>query len=331
MGVAVGGAWWLGGATSVTALDLDDSMTTPDQRIAKIATGQLAAFSRRQAHDAGISDRQLRRRVQSGILLQVGPHAFRSTMAPITPPTELRSLVLDVGAPAWITGPTASALHGFDGYVVRRPYHLLLPRDRHLTRDGVRVHRSGRIDPIDCCVIDGLPVTSAVRTLIELARVVGPDELAVCLDSALRDGRVSEDLVHRRIAALRASGRHGIPTLLDVLIGNEVQRGGHSWLERQYLRLVASAGLPRPETQSVLTKAGDRIVRVDCRFPDSRVVVELLGYRFHRTKGQMSNDAARYNALLAEGFRPYQFTYDHVTTTPGWVIATTRAALGLAA
>jgi very-short-patch-repair endonuclease len=164
--------------------------------------------------------------------------------------------------------------------------------------------------------------------MIELERVLGSDELASCLDSALRDGRVSEDLVHRRIAALRSSGRHGLPTLLDVLVGNEATRGGQSWLEREYLKMIAAAGLPRPETQVTLTKAGDRLVRVDCSFPGSRVVVELLGYRFHRTRAQMASDAARMNALLAEGCLPYQFTYDQVTRSPAAVIETTRHALG---
>ena len=293
-----------------------------------IATGQLAAFSRRQAHDAGISDRQLRSRVQSGILIKSGPNSFRSAMGPVSPLTELHGHILDIGGQVHVTALTAAALHGFDGYFVRRPFHLLVPRHRHVAREGVRLHRTDRLEPIDRCWIDGLPVTSAARTLVELARVVSPADLATCLDSALRDGLVSEDLVHRRIAALRSSGRHGLPALLDVLVGNEVTRGGQSWLEREYLKLLSAAGLPRPETQVTLTKAGDRLVRVDCRFPGSRVVVELLGYRHHRTRAQMSNDVGRMNALLADGFLPYQFTYDQVTLSPLEVVAATRRALG---
>ena len=304
-------------------------MTNADRRLAAIATGQLATFSRRQAHDVGVSDRQLRRRVHSGILMQSGPNGFRSSMSPITPLIELRGLLLDVGEPVWATGPTSAALLGFDGYVLRRPFHLLVPRHRHISRESVRLHRTDRMDPIDRCEIDGMPATSAVRTLVELARVVGPAEMAVCLDSALRDGLVSEDLVHRRIAALRSSGRHGLPALLDVLVGNETTRGGQSWLEREYLRLLAEAGLPRPETQAVLTRAGDRLVRVDCYFPGTRVVVELLGYRFHRTKSQITSDAGRTNALLHDGYQPYQFTYDQVTASPADVVATTAAALEL--
>lgn len=302
-------------------------MTDADRRLAAIATGQLGAFTRRQAHDAGVSDRQLRRRVQSGVLDQTGPNAFRSAYGPITLESELSTLVLDVGDPVWVTGPTAAALHGFDGYVLQRPFHLLVPVRRHLGRTGVRLHRTDRIDPIDRCEVNGLPATSGVRTLIELARVVGRAQMATCLDSALRDGLVSEDLVHRRIAALRSQGRHGLPMLLDVRVGNEVTRGGHSWLEREYLRLLDRAGLPRPETQVALAKTGGRVVRVDCRFPGTDVVVELLGYRFHRTRQQMNVDAQRFNALLASGRRPYQFTYDQIATEPDHVVAVTTLAL----
>jgi hypothetical protein len=147
------------------------------------------------------------------------------------------------------------------------------------------------------------------------------------LDGALRDGLTSEDLLHRRIAALRRKGRYGIPALLDVLDGREVTRGGHSWLEREFLRLVAEAGLPRPETQAVLTRAGDRLVRVDCRFPQTPIVVELLGYRFHRTKQQMGRDAERLNALVIDGFTPFQFTYDQVVSQSATVVATVDLAL----
>ncbi|MGH9133258.1 MAG: hypothetical protein ACRDZZ_04920 [Ilumatobacteraceae bacterium] len=143
----------------------------------------------------------------------------------------------------------------------------------------------------------------------------------------MRDGLTTEEVLHARITALRSSGRYGLPKLLAVIEGSEITRGGHSWLERRYLALCGAAGLPRPRTQQVLTKAGDRLVRVDCRFPGTRVVVELLGYRWHRTREQMTRDAQRLNALILDGFWPIQFTYDQVTNEPVEVVATTRHAL----
>jgi hypothetical protein len=302
-------------------------MTRAHRRIAADATGQLGAFSREQAHAARLSDDQLRRRVQSGILDQIGPNAFRSAFAPRTELGDLTALVLDVGEPVWVTGPTAAALHGFDGYRLKKPFHLTLERGRNVRRIGVIIHTTTELPLIDRAHAGGLPVTSAARTIIELTRTESPGALARSLDSALRDGLMSENLLHRRICALRGRGRYGVPRLLDVLAGNEVTRGGHSWLERHFLRLLSDAGLPRPETQEVLTRAGDRLVRVDCRFPGTNVVVELLGYRFHSSRGQLARDVQRLNALIADGFAPYQFTYEQAVTDGAYVVATVRTAL----
>jgi hypothetical protein len=42
----------------------------------------------------------------------------------------------------------------------------------------------------------------------------------------------------------------------------------------------------------------------------------------------MALDAARMNALIADGYAPFQFTYEHVMERPHMVIATLRRALG---
>ncbi|MDQ3469003.1 MAG: type IV toxin-antitoxin system AbiEi family antitoxin domain-containing protein [Actinomycetota bacterium] len=305
-------------------------MTTPIRRLTADATGQLGAFNREQAHAAGLSDGQLRRRIQSGILDQPGPHTFRSTLSPRSALGDLVALVVDVGPPCWVSGPTAAALHGFDGFPLRPPFHLTVLRDRNVHRVGSLVHTTLELPLIDRAHAKGLDVLSGARTVIDLARQHDPEALARALDCGLRDGLFNEDLLHRRIVALRRKGRYGIPALLDVLAGDAVTRGGHSWLERRFLQLAATAGLPRPDTQQVLTKAGDRMVRVDCRFADTPVVVELLGYRFHTTRQQLANDSRRLNALILDGFLPYQFTYEQVVAGPDGVIASVRAALAAA-
>lgn len=309
----------------------DGGMSRADERVAALAAAQNGGFSRAQAHDVGLSDDQLARRVRSGVLLQTGPHAFRFAGAPRSLRTELHDVVIDIGEPMMCARSTAAALLGFDGFELRRPFHVLLPRERNVTRWNVRPHRTFAFDLVDRTTVDDLPVTTAARTIIDLALVLSTERLAACIDSAIRDGLMSEDLLHRRIVALRSQGRPGLPKLAEVLAGYEVTRGGHSWLEREYLRLITGAGLPKPDTQQVLSRAGDRLVRVDCRFPGTNVIVELLGYRFHRTRPQMEQDAKRANALIHDGFRPFQFTYGQVVSEQGYVIATTSRALRLAA
>jgi len=306
-------------------------MTEHLRRVADIATGQHGVVTARQIGAAGMTAAELRRRIQSGVLQRVGSHTYRGLFAPTSILGELAAAVLDCGPGAVASGPSAAALHGFDGFRLRRPLHVTVPRGRNIQRAALHVHTTSDLPRIDRATVERVSTMSATRTLIDLARFVGPVQLTAALDSSLRDGRTSEDLLHRRIASLRSSGRYGIPQLLAVIEGCEASRGGHSWLERRFLELCAGASLPKPLTQQVMSRAQDRLVRVDCRFAGTPVVVELLGYRWHRSAEQMSRDAARLNALVLEGLRPIQFTYQQVTLEPEWVLDQVHAALGLAA
>lgn len=302
-------------------------MTHPDRRLAADATGQHGAFTAAQARVAGVSARQLRSRVQSGILQQTGVRTYRSALTPAGALGDLHALVLDIGEPCWASGPSAAALHRYDTFELHRPFHVLTLRDRNVRRIGAVVHTTIDLPLIDRSEVDGVPVLSPTRTLIDLARHVDSARLTAALDSALPDRRTTEEFLHRRITALRRQGRYGIPTLLAVIEGRELSRGGHSWLERRFLELVGSAGLPRPLTQQVLGRAGDRLIRVDCRFPDTPVVVELLGYRWHASPAQLARDAERLNALVLDGLVPLQFTYHQVVQESTRVIATVTQAL----
>ncbi len=303
-------------------------MTGGLRRVTAIATGQLGAFTRSQAHAAGLSDKQLRSRVQSGILTQPGPNVFRLVGADDTPLHRLRSVALDIGGDVVASRFTAAALHGFDGYHLTAPFDLTIGRHRRVRRSPHRIHTAVEIPRIDRCEIDGVPATRAARTLIDLARHESAEQLTVALDSALRDRLVTETALHRRIVALRRQGMHGLPRLVDVIEGVEAIRGGHSWLEREFLRLVAAAGLPCPRTQVVMAERSGRLVRVDFDFEGTDVVVEVLGYRWHRTKRQLEIDTTRLNALIADGRRPYQFTYSGIVERPAAVVAELRSALG---
>lgn len=303
-------------------------MTESVRSLGSVATGQFGTVTRRQLYDAGYARSELRRQVQSGVLEQTGAHTFRSPLQPVREIHDLAALLIDCGPEAWASGPTAAALHGMDGFSLRPPFHATVMRGRNVQRTRHRVHTTTFLPPIDQCVIGGIACTTAARRLIDLSRTSSRRDLTIALDSALRDGRVSEATLHRRIARLRTRGRYGIPKLLEVIDGIDAMRGGHSWLERRFLDLVATAGFPRPITQEVLAKTADRrLVRVDCRLPGTPVVVELLGHRWHRTETQMSRDAERLNALMLAGLSPLQFTYRQVTTAPRLVIATTRSAL----
>jgi len=302
-------------------------MTDQLHRLVDVATGQHGAIAPHQAELVGVTQRELRRRVQSGVLQKSGIHVVRSPFIEATPLADLAALVLDCGPGAVAAGRTAAALHELDGFDLAAPFHVTIPRGRSIERRGHHIHTTSELPGVDRTRIHGIPSIAAERCLIDLARVLRPDQLTAALDCALRDQLTTEPRLHGRIAALRRSGRHGIPALLAVIEGSEVTRGAHSWLERRFLELCADRGLPRPNPQVVLASTPNRLVRVDFWFPGKPVVVEVLGYRYHRTPSQLARDAERLNALVMSGQQPLQFTYDHVTLEPDWVAGQVADAL----
>ncbi len=232
-----------------------------------------------------------------------------------------------IGEPVYVFGSTAAALHGFDGFALKPPFHTVVPRGRNIIRVGSVVHTSECLPAIDCEEMHGFPVTSPTRTLIDLAVDTSPEPLTAALDGAIRDLLLIERFLHERITDLRSRGRYGIPRLLAAVEGSEVIRGGHSWLEREYLRLIATTALPLPAAQQVRSRRGDKLIRVDFHFTGTPVVVEVLGYQWHRTTAQMAIDAERMNKLVLSGHVPLQFTYTQVVSDPRMIINDTTSAV----
>jgi hypothetical protein len=288
-----------------------------------IESGRVTSVRRRSATaDGQRHDVPLRSRDLSGIRSR-----GNSSLIYARNLLELRELIASVGPPSWAYGPTSAALGGFDGFPLGPPFHLVVPHKRSVNRMGHVIHRGRDITRLDMAEVDGVPTMSATRTIIDLAGSESRERLAAAIDSALRDRLTSEDFLHSRIVELRCRGRAGLAGLVSVLEGNEITRGGHSWLERRFLVLLADAGLPRPETQAIVGIRNMRLIRVDCLFPGTNVVVELLGYRFHRTTMQMQNDAERMNRMILDGLHPLQCTYTDVATASPTMMASLREAL----
>jgi len=240
--------------------------------------------------------------------------------------TTLTSLVAGIGQ-CWICGPTAAALYEWEGFRFEPPFHLLVHRGRKIHRMHHYIHTASWIPVLHQESIHGLPITSPTRTLMDIAAVVDHERLVKAVDSAYATGGTHPDLLHRQLAIRRSRGQKGSERLLAAMEVVELTRGCESWLESTFLKLIVAAGLPRPDAQVVVGKRGTKLIRVDCRFPGTPVVVELLGYRWHRTELQMRIDAERMNAMIAKGLAPTQFTYVHVREHPDYVLTTVQAAL----
>jgi very-short-patch-repair endonuclease len=89
-----------------------------------------------------------------------------------------------------------------------------------------------------------------------------------------------------------------------------------SELERRFLTLLREHGLPLPATN---TKAGAH--RVDCRWPDRHLTVELDSYSYHNSRHAWEQDRQRERQAHARGDQHRRYTHHDVTDEPAQMLA----------
>lgn len=190
-------------------------------------------------------------------------------------------------------------------------------------RLDIEIHRTARLDRKDTRRIEGIPVTSPARTLLDLSTVLpaSPLERAVAEAEVRRLVRRSEPLVQlnrhrgrRNVGALRA--------LLDRDGGPALTR---SRAEEELLRLVRAASLPPPQTN---VRIGG--YEVDFLWREKRVVVEVDGFAFHSSRAAFERDRRRDAELQGRGFTVIRVTWRQLVDEPEAVIARIAAALARA-
>ena len=248
-------------------------------------------------------------------LERCAPGVLRLVGSPITWEQRLTSGLLSLGRSAAVSHRAAARLHGLDRSTTDE-VEFLVKRGQRNSRLADRVHSSGLIGRRDVVTVDGFRVTSATRTIIDLANIdVEADRLRAAIDSAVRLQLSSPEVIRRRLAEVRRRGRAGV-RMLDELL---VDAGGHTMLERDFLRLMREAGLPRPRTQVIFRDGQRTAARVDFLFPEFMLVVEVSGRLGHSSPAERARDAQRRNELQDIGLRVYEFTWEQVTKRPGWV------------
>jgi very-short-patch-repair endonuclease len=215
-----------------------------------------------------------------------------------------------LGAPAGavLSHSSAAALWGLlpgtDGLL-----HVTVPRGRGARRRGLAIHRSRTLTERDVRVLERLPVTSAARTLLDLAETEAERRLQRALDEALVARLASEATVREMLG--RAAGRRGASRLAALLGDPASPALTRSEAEERFLALVAEAGLPRPHVNA--RACG---YEVDFLWPEHRVVVEIDGYRFHGTRAAFERDRRKSAELSAAGLQAIRATWLQIDRHP---------------
>ena len=201
--------------------------------------------------------------------------------------------------------------------------HIAIPaRTGRAPRRGIRVHRSTTLHPDDADRVDGIPVTSLPRTLIDFAALARPVQLERALERA--DERRLLDLGALDAALERAGRRPGRSSLTAALAAyRPSDRILRSVLERRLHNLLRRAGLPLPATN--VSIAG---FEVDAYWEEFGLAVELDSRSHHARRAAFQRDRERDRALQLAGLRVARFTWQDVER-PVEVEQTVRGLLAL--
>lgn len=216
------------------------------------------------------------------------------------PDVRARAVAVVLPPGAALCRETAAWLHGVDARAPglhRQPpeLHCVVPVGvARVRRPGVRCWVSD-LPASDVVRLRGVPVTSHVRTALDLARYTRRFVALAAVDAYAHQGLV--DPADLRARARTLAGARNIARARYVIENCEpaTESAGESWLR---LRLV-EADLPRPEPQvSIRDERGREVYRLDLGYRDRRVGVEYDGDEFHhRTAAQHVADERRRHDL----------------------------------
>jgi very-short-patch-repair endonuclease len=292
--------------------------------ITTVAERQYGLFSRTQALRNGTSQDMLDRALASERVTHEAAGVYGLPGWPESWWREVWRAYLATGPDRRVAASheTAAAIHGMTNFP-RGRIVLTTPHGDHHWHGLADMRQSTDLEPEHVRIRDGLPVTTVVRTLFDLAAVTGRERLAI----AVEDAHISRQCRLEELIALyeelRRPGKHGMKKLGRILS----ERGPgyvppESTLERLLLKVIRNAGLPKPRLQAQLPWRTRLPSRCDAIYDDQRIILEADGRRWHTRVDQMAEDRRRDREALNHGYRPYRFVYEELRLDPQLVVDT---------
>jgi hypothetical protein len=167
--------------------------------------------------------------------------------------------------------------------------------------------------PEDRVVKEEIPVMALPRTLLDLAATVRFDWLEKMVEKSEECGLF--DLLKVEDLLARTVGHHGHGRLRRAIALYKPSSFTRSSLEKRWLELVLSAGLPQPHMNYV-----ERGFELDCYWPEHRFAVELDLFETHGTRAAFERDRERQEQLLLAGITMTRVTGPRLESEPDEVI-----------
>jgi hypothetical protein len=300
---------------------MDARSSPPDRRIAELAAGQFGVVACWQLEPLGIGRGAIARRLANGRLHPVHEGVYAVGHPRIGRYGHLMAAVLAFGPGALLSHRPAAEIYGLLGRTSGRP-HVSSDARSLVGRPGIRLHRCRRIDPALATAVDGIPVTTVPRVLVDLCADRRDDLLVKrAWQQADRLGLLDVRAVAELVDA--SPGRRVRPLMLLIGLARDTPDTREE-LEARFADLMELCpDLPDPAYNVAI---GPYVV--DAVWVAQRVVVELDSRAFHDSDDESFEDARiRHAELQLLGYRVYPVTWREVTRHPDRVADTLRRLL----
>lgn len=279
-----------------------------------------------EAKQLGGTPPSIRRRVAVGDWEELCEGVYRATVVPPTPQQRLRSAylatrkigVISHTSAAWLWGlcrdepPMVEVTIPKSARMRCRLPNLVLHRCRDLEWAAVHSH------------LQGLPLTNPLRTIVDVAAVLPPNDLTDVVDKALARQLVTPVGLNAELERLARRGRSGVGTLRRHLLDRGfIGAPLPSVLEAKTQRVLLMARVPIPEAEYRTGPDGE--YRLDFAWVDIMLAVEVDGYVWHYTPQHQQRDLRRRNALQSEGWTLLVYTWRDICREPPRVVREVRA------
>jgi hypothetical protein len=290
-----------------------------------VAARQHGIVSHAQLRRLGLTNEAIKYRVRKRRLIPLYRAVYAVGHEGLTREGRWMAGVLACGAGAVLSHQTATAhwrlWSGWAGKV-----HVTLAAKR-APDPAIRTHRV-LLPEDEVTIHHAIPVTTVPRTIFDMAAILRPRQVERLMNEAevlrLWDPLSLHDLLDRY------PRRPGSRTVRAALVArSEGATFTRSGVEEMFIELLDEAGLPRPETNVILTIAG-RTFEVDCLWRRERLIVELDAYGTHSTRASFESDRERDQILVAAGWRVVRVTDHQMKQAPAQVQARVRDLLGAA-
>jgi very-short-patch-repair endonuclease len=285
-------------------------------------------ISRSEAIAAGMSDDSIFRLIRSGEWNLLLPGVIRVSRGQSDWHQALAAACKWAGERASASHYSAAPLWGFEGFppgVVE----ISAPTKKDARGLGFCLHTIGILEPSEITAISNIPVTSATRTLFDLAAVADPNMVELALEDALRRRLTSIPRMKWFMDVHAKQGRRGITAMRRLLAAKERRVAiTESGFEIRLFQELRRADLPLPVPQYVLSENGKTLARLDFAYPEARLGLEAVSYKWHSARDAWARDQSRWNDVVALGWRVLNVTWDDLKNRPAHVVATIGRALG---